>query len=484
MGRRLQLLREGRNGVKRYLMRSLTSQLIVLMLLTLLLSQVLFMLIISDERERSLRSVRQDEFITRSLAVARLVSTTDPAVHNQVTDAASTSLVRYWLSSSPNKNTEEWKKAARHRLLQAPPSLLPAGTGENQPPPPNPRLTESDLPATEYSSSWIAIPPNASGQSARLLDLEKWGGFGLLTEISPGFWLEAVYARPEPTSALTWKYYVLLGVSATILLLIATIVARRVSRPLKRLTVAAERLGRGEETEPVPEEGADDIRHTAEAFNRMQSRLHRFVEDRTRMIAAISHDLRTPITSLRLRAEFINDPETKEKIIETLDEMQAMTEATLAFSQDAATVEQARTIDIDALVESLCEDLTELGLNVIFAEGDRVPWRCRPDALRRALRNVIENAVRYGTRAFVKLEQTSSGLNIIVEDEGPGMLESEFENVFAPFVRLEISRNRDTGGVGLGLSIARSILRSHGGDIQLSNRPTGGLRVTLSLPNA
>jgi signal transduction histidine kinase len=483
MGRRLQLFGEGRTGVKRYLMRSLTSQLIVLMLLTLLLSQVLFFLIISDERERSLRNVRQDEVITRTLAIARLVRTTNPAVHSQVTDAASTSLVRYWLSSAPTGNTELWKQAARSRILQAPPSLLAAGGHQSEAPLPNPRISEADLPPTT-PSSWVAIPPNTSGQSAYILDLDSWGGFGMRTEVYPDLWLEAVYARPEASTALTWKYYALLGISATLVLLIATIVARRVSRPLKRLTVAAERLGRGEEIEPVPEQGADDIRHTAEAFNRMQSRLHRFVEDRTKMIAAISHDLRTPITSLRLRAEFINDAETKVKIIETLDEMQAMTEATLAFSQDASTAEQARTVDIDALVESLCEDLTELGLKVTFVEGDRVPWRCRPDALRRALRNVIENAVRYGTRAYVKLEQTSSGLNIIVEDEGPGMLESEFENVFAPFVRLEISRNRDTGGVGLGLSIARSILRSHGGDIQLSNRPTGGLRVTLSLPNA
>jgi signal transduction histidine kinase len=469
--------------VKRYLMRSLTSQLIALMLLTLMLSQVLFLLIISDERERSLRSVRQDEVITRTLAIARLVRTTNPAVHGQVTDAASTSLVRYWLNSSPTTNTELWKQSARIRLLQAPPSLLAAGGDQNQPPPPNPRITEDDLPPST-SSSWVSIPPNTSGQSAYLLDLDSWGGFGMRTEVYPDLWLEAVYARPESTTALTWKYYALLGISATLVLLIATLVARRVSRPLKRLTVAAERLGRGEEIEAVPEQGADDIRHTAEAFNRMQSRLHRFVEDRTKMIAAISHDLRTPITSLRLRAEFISDTETKAKIIETLDEMKAMTEATLAFSQDASTAVQARTVDINALVESLCEDLAELGLKVAFTQGERVPWRCRPDALRRALRNVIENAVRYGTRAYVKLEQTPSGLNIMVEDDGPGMLESEFENVFAPFVRLEISRNRDTGGVGLGLSIARSILRSHGGDIQLSNRPTGGLRATLSLPNA
>ncbi|MGC4015220.1 MAG: ATP-binding protein [Luteolibacter sp.] len=462
-------------------MRSLTGQLIALMLLTLLLSQVMFYFINNSERDRSLRSVRQDEFVARAMAVARLIDTTHPVHHADVISAANTPVVRYWLSSAPPGDPMVWQEAARKRVLRALPTIHEdTASDDDGDYPPNPRLSEADVPL-QTGRSWALITRGTGGQEAHLLDLGAWNGFGLATEAKPGLWLNAVYAKAEPTT-LSPYYYLMLGFTALLLSGIAIWTARRIGRPLRHLTIAAERLGRGEEIVPVPEAGADDIRHTAEAFNRMQSRLRRFVEDRTRMIAAISHDLRTPITSLRLRAEFVADPETRDPIIATLDEMQAMTEAALAFSKGEATTEAARNIDLSALLESLCDDLGALGMNVTFEEGDPIPWRCRPDSLRRAVRNVIENAVRYGERARVKLEHVPGALHILVEDDGPGMAEEDFEKVFAPFVRLESSRNRDTGGVGLGLAIARSIARSHGGDITLANHEKGGLQVTISLP--
>lgn len=462
-------------------MRSLTGQLIALMLLTLLLSQVVFYFINNDERDRSMRSVRQEEFIARAMAVARLIATTEPIQHGEVIGAANTPVVRYWFSDRAPGDPVEWQQIARKRVLRALPTIHdPEVSDDQELYPPNPRLGESDVPL-QSDPKWILVTRGTGGQEAHLLDLKAWNGFGLATEAKPGLWLNAVYAKAEPTT-LSPRYYIMLGVAALVLSGIAILAARRVGRPLRHLTVAAERLGRGEEIVPVPEGGADDIRHTAEAFNRMQSRLHRFVEDRTRMIAAISHDLRTPITSLRLRAEFIADPETREPMIATLDEMQAMTEAALAFSKGEATTEAARNIDLAALLESLCDDLTAIGLEASFEDGERLPWRCRPDSLRRALRNVIENAVRYGERARVKLERAAGALHILVDDDGPGVPEADFEKIFAPFVRLESSRNRDTGGVGLGLAIARSIVRSHGGDITLSNLEQGGLRVTIALP--
>jgi signal transduction histidine kinase len=231
----------------------------------------------------------------------------------------------------------------------------------------------------------------------------------------------------------------------------------------------------------VPECGPEDVRRTAEAFNRMQTRLRRFVEDRTHMLAAIGHDLRTPLTSLRLRAEFVTDEETREKLLSTVEEMQAMTEATLVFAREDATGEATRTVDLAALLESLCADLADLGWRVSFADAESMPYRCRPDALRRALRNLIENAVRYGEQARVALSPSEDGIEITVDDDGPGIPAQDLGRVFQPFVRLELSRNRATGGVGLGLAIARSIIRAHGGDILLANRPTG-LRATIRLP--
>lgn len=463
-------------------MRSLTGQLIGLMLLALLLSQVLFYLINDNERDRTLQSVRRDEFLARADAVARLLASTDESVHPQVLRAAGTSLSRYWLTPAPPEDSVAWQASARQRLMRALPPIQATGDvikeGDEEFVP-NPRIADGDL-AVSSKTRWQNLPGGGERQG-RMLDLESWNGFGFAIPLKPGLWMHGVYAKPEAIKSPS-RYYVSLAITALLLSFVAVLAARRVGRPLQRLTESAERIGRGEEIEPVPEEGAEDIRHTAAAFNRMQSRLRRFIEDRTRMMAAISHDLRTPITSLRLRAEFVTDLETKEKMIRTLDEMQVMTEATLAFSREEASVEASRTLDMDALLESLCDDLADLGWDVKFTDGDRIPWRCRPDALRRALRNVIENAVRYGARARVRLELSSDSLEIVVEDDGPGMAESDFERVFAPFVRLENSRNRDTGGVGLGLAIARTIIRSHGGDITLGNRPEGGLRVTISLP--
>jgi signal transduction histidine kinase len=320
------------------------------------------------------------------------------------------------------------------------------------------------------------------------MTLESWSGLGLAAPIRNGLWLQTVYARPELITRSAAHYYVSLGFTALLLLLVAILAARHIGRPLQRLTDSAERLGRGEDVELLPEAGPEDIRRTTEAFNRMQSRLRRFVADRTRMIAAISHDLRTPITSLRLRVEFVADPEMKEKLIATLDEMQTMTEGALAFAREESTAEPTRTTDLDALLESLCADLAEMGWDVTFANGERVAWRGRPDGLRRALRNVIENAVRYGNRARVNLTVSPDSLEVIVTDEGPGIPPDEFERVFAPFVRLESSRNRSTGGVGLGLAIARTIVRAHGGDITLANQngstAVSGLKVIIRLPRA
>jgi signal transduction histidine kinase len=213
----------------------------------------------------------------------------------------------------------------------------------------------------------------------------------------------------------------------------------------------------------------------------MQERLQRFVEDRTRMLAAISHDLRTPLTSLRLRAEFVQDHDLQEKMLKTIEEIQTMTEAALAFAREDAAVEETRTVDLSALVGSLCDDLAELGQNVTVSDGPKVLYRCRPDSLRRAIRNLVENAVRYGEQAKVSLVRSADGLDIVVEDGGPGIPQADMEQVFAPFFRLEQSRNRETGGVGLGLSIARAIARHHGGDIVLENR-SNGLRAVIRLP--
>jgi signal transduction histidine kinase len=281
----------------------------------------------------------------------------------------------------------------------------------------------------------------------------------------------------------SWQRFALrLGIWFLIIGLLSALAARRLAAPIGDFGRAAEQLGTGRDVSPLAERGPREIRVATRAFNQMQERLRRFLEDRTRMLAAISHDLRTPLARLRLRAEFIEDEEQRAETRADLDAMSEMIHATLVFARDDARREQASLVDLSVLVADICDDLAELGGDVSFAEASRVSARCQPTAIGRAVTNLIENAVKYGGCARVQLLNEAQSVAVIVDDDGPGIPLDEQERVFAPFYRLEQSRNRDTGGVGLGLAVSRTIAREHGGDVRLSNRAPAGLRVRLELP--
>jgi signal transduction histidine kinase len=207
-----------------------------------------------------------------------------------------------------------------------------------------------------------------------------------------------------------------------------------------------------------------------------------FIRDRTRILAAMSHDLKTPITRLRLRAELLDDSQLRAKFEKDLSEMEAMVTATLDFMRGVESREPRQPIDVMALLESLQADAAEMNGSVVIEGAARKPYRGLAQALKRCLGNVIDNALRYGKSAKVIVTDSPALLEIRVRDEGPGIPESELERVFEPFHRLEGSRSRDTGGTGLGLGIARNIARAHGGDIVLHNVPSGGLEAALTLP--
>jgi len=282
-------------------------------------------------------------------------------------------------------------------------------------------------------------------------------------------------APPWPGYALASLFLAAAGSALVIALIVG-----RASRPLARLTGAAERVGRGESVPPLREEGPSDIRTTIAAFNRMQERLHRFVQDRTRMLAAISHDLRSPITALRLRAEMVEQEDLRESMIASLNEMQQMVDATLAFARDDSAKEETQTADLAAIAAEAASIRAEQGHDVAWKGGKALQYPCRPLALKRAIGNLIDNAVRYAGSAEVSLEGTS----VVIRDGGPGIPEDRLGYVFEPFARLDESRSAETGGTGLGLAIARSITRNHGGDVTLRNRPGGGLEARLVLPLA
>jgi len=464
--------------MKSFWTHTMAGRLMGVMLLAVALSQGVSLLVHHFERMSALRWALRDECLGRVASAYRLTLATPPEERAQILENSGTPLTRYWLTDHKLVDALAWQKIAKEKLLMPLPGNFKNSSGTLN------RFQNDPVLTRVTETQWITLPPESwmLRLPVEMASLEKWNGYGFAVQLDDGTWLNTAYAKPDylVSPTVTPGYYAALAFTIVIFLLAAFYVSRRISRPLQRLSDAAERLGRGEDVELIPEEGPDDIRCTVAAFNRMQVRLRRFVEDRTRMLAAIGHDLRTPITSLRLRSEFVTDPEIREKLLATLDEMQGMTEAALSFARSESTAEPTRKVDLTALLESLCDDLIELGWQVEFSGGDRVTCTCRPDAIRRAIRNVIENAVRYGDRARVSLQPTADGVTILVEDDGTGIPETEWENVFGAFVRLEASRNRNTGGVGLGLSIARSIFRAHGGDVTLA-KGLAGFQVRLFL---
>ena len=278
------------------------------------------------------------------------------------------------------------------------------------------------------------------------------------------------------------RFAVRVGIWFLVIGLLSVVAARRLAEPIDDFARAAEQLGTGQDVSPLAERGPRELRVATRAFNQMQERLRRFLEDRTRMLAAISHDLRTPLARLRLRAEFIEDEDQRAETRADLDAMSQMIRATLDFARDDAQREQANLVDLGVLVADICDDIAELGGDVSLADASHISARCRPTAIRRAVANLVENAVKYGGGARVELVREANGVVIVVDDHGPGIPVDEQERVFAPFYRLEQSRNRDTGGVGLGLAVSRNIAREHGGDVKLSNRTPSGLRARLELP--
>jgi signal transduction histidine kinase len=269
------------------------------------------------------------------------------------------------------------------------------------------------------------------------------------------------------------------------IIVVAVLLVRWLTRPLQHLAYVAERIGRDPVPVAVAEEGPAEAVRLARAFNAMQRRIHRMIEDRTQALAAVSHDLRTPIQRLRLRAGFVEDQETQARIDADLAEMEAMIEATLAYLRggDSEEAEPRRAMDLAATLQALCGDAADAGQDASYDGPTRALVSCRPVALKRAFANLIGNAIAYGGTARVRLGAGAGQIRVEIEDDGPGIPDAELERVFEPFRRLEESRNRATGGVGLGLTIARRTVEAEGGQLVLRNRLGGGLAATVTLPD-
>lgn len=459
--------------MRRWWPLGLAGQLVAVLLLALLAGQALSLLIFADERRHALRELNREQVLTRTAGLVRLLGETPPELRARILAAASSSSLHFRIEhESAVDPGPSWH--GRNRLARRLAGMVGDEAGRSV-------FVELSDERRLHRLVGFEPPDRMSGRAHYWR--EHRAGLALLISVrlADGEWLNAGTSFPAPPR---WAgpSLVSLALTAALVTLAVVVAVRRITQPMGRLAAAADALGRGAAVPALPEAGPPDVRRTTRAFNRMQARLTRFVDDRTRMLAAISHDLRTPITSLRLRAELVEEEETRERMLATLDEMQRIVEASLEFAGEAASREATRIVDLTALVESVVLDLADLGRPASFAATRRTPYACRPASLRRAVRNLVENALAYGGSARVALLAAPGELRVVIEDDGPGVPEALQERVFEPFVRLETSRSRETGGTGLGLAIARTIARGHGGDILLRNRPAGGLEATLVLP--
>lgn len=307
---------------------------------------------------------------------------------------------------------------------------------------------------------------------------------GFDVRLNDGQWMRFVALPETAAPALPNAFYFQLALSLIIVVAVVLFAVRQATRPLQTLALAADKLGRDLDSAPLAETGPAEMQRAAQAFNQMQSRIKRLIDERARALAAVSHDLRTPLTRLRLRAELVDDETLREQMANDLDAMTAMLDATLDYLRGLQENEALRPIDINALLDSLAADAQVVGREVAVAGHAVAPYRGRLTALRRALQNLIDNAIKYGRNAAVRIEDDGATLQLIVEDSGPGIDPAELGRITEPYYRPDTARRSDTGGSGLGLSIVRDIALLHGGELRLANRPEGGLSATLWLPRA
>ncbi len=436
--------------------RSLGGRTALVLLVSLTLVQVAGLAIHAFDRTDALRFAQLRNIAVRAISIYRTVALADPDSRDEVVqaiDAREGAVVR--LSDAPPVSTIPPAYPELQRILRVNMQLVP--------------MRPADRPR-----DYVWLGGAAAG---RLM-------IGM--RLPDGTWVNVTVPMPRVRWLLSGTFlvaFLVMTVAAAGLTLWAV---RRLTAPVATLAAAAERLGRDLNAPPLPEDGPAELATAAAAFNIMAARMRRLLADRNFMLAAIGHDLRTPITRLKLRAEFIEDEELRRKSLADLDELEAMVSATLAFGRDTLSDEALASIDLAELLRTLLDEAADAwpdaAERLAYAGPDHLTVGARPIALKRALTNLVGNAVKYGGGARLTLAAHDRMATVLVDDDGPGIPPEEAERVFQPFVRLEASRNRETGGVGLGLTIARNILRAHGGDVAIAARPGGGTRATATLP--
>ena len=439
--------------------RTLAAQLIVTTVIAVIVSNFAVAAWLTATHNRLIRAQLMDRIVDRAASAAGLLDSIAPSERRRVTTTMSAGPWRFELTTrrpaSAVMTSVEAGLAARVR------ADLPAASRRGP-------VTVRIL----HGSALRAHSGRLGRVPARVMriTIPLKGDIRLVTTF---------LMHSGPPWPLAFVYGVLVAVLSAAV--VAAFAIRRVARPLSQLTSAASMVAHGGEAPRLEEAGPQDMRRAAQAFNAMTDQVRRMLESQRQLLSAVGHDLRTPLTAMRISTEFIDDDEVRERIEKNLDELRVLTEAVLSAARGAGW-EKRRRIDLAALVESVCADLEDMGLSVSCRQHAAMTVLCRPNEIRRAVRNLLENAVTYGGSAELSLSEENGMATVRIDDEGPGIAAPELDRVFEPFVRLEDSRSQETGGAGLGLTLVKTIAEGHGGSITLQNRPQGGLSAILRLP--
>jgi len=440
---------------------SLKAQFALLLILALVIANIATLFVIGFARDREFRILQRFAEIERLTTIMPVIDSLAPELRDDLVRAASSRRFSISLDSFP---------MVEKALMDEDASLINAFIKERL------DISDPDTLRVQVISRRDSADVRNQGN---LRERRRGQGVLISIQLSDGMWLNTRQARP-PRGPRFFSQPVLLVLLLTFITVLAVGLwfIHRLTKPLKALGEAALKAGHGDRSARLEEVGATEIRDTARAFNAMQSDINAFETERARTIAAVGHDLRTPITSLRLRTEMVEDDNLRQPMIETLDTMQVMADELLSWGRANAVEEEKKEVDLPAMLNDVCS-----GTSVHFVPDDAVSIKVRPVALRRVLSNLVQNAHRYGGGGTASIKGSAETATITIQDDGPGIPDKDLEIIFKPFARGETSRSSETGGYGLGLSIVRSIVRSHGGEVTLQNKKgSTGLIATITLP--
>ncbi len=464
--------------MKRFLPRSLFGRLMLVLAGGLVIAQLLSAAINLAERDSALLRASGMQPAQRIADVVKLLDSLAPAERARIVAILQVPPLVVSLDRAPLPGEDDTGGEPHATIFAA---VLRASLGEARPM----RVVIGGAPPWSGRGRMVGAGPMMNGPpSGPGMHRGPPAGMAVVAQVqlSDGTWATFDTRLPQQSASLPWKLLTTLAVLLGAVLLLSFVAVRFVTRPLHVLASAADELGRDIHRPPLPEDGPAEVSRAAHAFNTMQSRLARLIEERTRILTAMSHDLKTPITRMRLRTDLLDDEALRAKFEKDLLEMERMVTETLEFMRGLSASAPPQAIDVMGLLESLQADCEDMGRTVTITGTVTKPYVGVPPLLKRCLANLIDNAILYGARAELTVQEEPELLTIRVRDHGPGIPDADLERVFDPFVRLEGSRNRDTGGTGLGLSIARNIARAHGGEVRLRNHESGGLEAILTLP--